>query len=77
MAGKVVKFVVKTTVAGGLVYFTINLTHGPWSAPPKIARLADSEAFVDHAAIGGYQELEVCNKNIPILIFKNSLVSFH
>lgn len=51
MAGKVVKFVAKSAVAGSLVYVTLRLTHGPWRAPPHMATFTEGKSFMDHPPI--------------------------
>ena len=40
------KFVVKSAVAGSLVYVTLRLTHGPWRVPPNVPRFADEKRFM-------------------------------
>lgn len=45
MAGPVVKFLVKSAVAGSLVYAAIRITHGPWR-PPHMARFTEEKDFM-------------------------------
>ncbi len=56
MAG-IVKFVVKSAVAGSLIYVTLRLTHGPWRGPPHNARLREGRSFIDHPPINTNQEV--------------------
>ena len=53
------KFLVKSAVAGSLIYVTLRMTHGPWRAPHHMATLARHEGagFMDHAPMPGNLEV--------------------
>ena len=59
MAGKVAKFVVKSAVAGSLIYVTLRVTHGPWRSPHLITTFARPEGtnFMDHTPMPGNEEV--------------------
>ena len=52
----IVKFVVKSAVAGSLILVTLRVTHGPWQGP-HMARLREGGNFMDQPPINSNQEV--------------------
>ena len=51
----IVKFVVKSAVAGSLILVTLRVTHGPWQVP-HVVRLKEGENVMDQPPINSTQE---------------------
>ena len=51
----IVKFVVKSAVAGSLILVTLRVTHGPWQGP-HMARLREGGNVMDQPPINSTQE---------------------
>jgi hypothetical protein len=63
----ILKFVVKSAVAGSLILVTLRVTHGPWRGAHHTTRIREGRNLMEQPSINSNQlnqEQEVPDKNI-------------